>query len=91
MLLLNESEQTTTSAKARARKCEGMLSGAFAFWANIFLDTRPKTITFVANGNSFARLRKNSLPVSVVCALLDNLYFAEHWPEATKMNLFTCW
>ena len=43
-----------------------MLSCAFAFGDNISLDTWPKTITFVSNGNCYVRLRKNSLPVSVV-------------------------
>ena len=43
-----------------------MLSRAFAFGDNISLDTWPKTITFVADGNCYVRLRKNSLPVSVV-------------------------
>ena len=43
-----------------------MLSRAFAFGDNICLDTWPKTITFVANGNCYVRLRKNGLPVSVV-------------------------
>ena len=43
-----------------------MLSCAFAFGDNISLDTWPKTITFVSNGNCYVRLQKNSLPVSVV-------------------------
>ena len=36
-----------------------MLSHTFAFGDNISLDTWPKTITFVANGNCYVRLRKN--------------------------------
>ena len=43
-----------------------MLSRVFAFGDNISLDTWPKTITFVADGNCYVRLGKNSLPVSVV-------------------------
>ena len=46
-----------------------LLSRAFAFGDNISLDKWLKTITFVANGNCYIRLRKNSLPVSVVILL----------------------
>ena len=38
-----------------------MLSRVFAFGDNISLDTSLKTITFVANGNCYISLRKNSL------------------------------
>ena len=37
----------------------------------------PKTFSFVANGNCFARLRKNTLPVSVVCAMPPNAQVAQ--------------
>ena len=33
-------------------------------------------------------LMRGRLVASLLCVLLDNICFAEHWPDVTRMNLF---
>ena len=64
-----------------------MLSRVFVFGDNISLDTWPKTITFVANGNCYVRLLKNSVPVSVVSLHQSELHAYNTSMGKSKFNV----
>ena len=90
----NESQRLTTERIQKKREGNTELDSTKEC-AHVRFATWPKTFDFLANGNCFVRLRKNSLPVSVVVfsalpLLLKSVSLTFHHPFLWDLKLIQC-